>query len=114
MINVKVDEAAAFDMLSILEIKSKKSNLSSEQYVTALNNLVYEIGSNKFNKVKESDLYIQLLNANRKVFEYVDILNEGTYFLSASTVHSANMERYRIKNKLQKEFFSSDLTEEKL
>lgn len=113
MIKVRVDEAAAFDMLSILQIKANKSEKSSDQFQEALNDLILEIGLNKVNQVLNSELYKDLVNANMIVFKYIDILNSNKD-LSAIIVHLANTERYNIKRSIQEKFFNTNLAEEKL
>lgn len=113
LIKVEVDEAAAFDMLSILEIKSKKTENSNLQFINALNSIVLQLGLHKTNTVLESDLYKELLKANKLVFNYVDLLNDG-YYIPGLIVHLANMRRYSIKTKIQKMYFSSGLSEEKI
>lgn len=110
MINVQVDEAAAFDMLSILDNKFLRTDC---QYIDALNNLINTIGYQEVISILGSNEYKELAAANRKVFKYVDQLNAGKD-MSALIVHQANMERYTAKKAIQAKFFSSELTEVKV
>lgn len=114
MIKVQIDEAAAFDMLSILELKSRNSFVSSNQYASMLNDIVYQVGSDKFNEVKESELYRHLLNTNSVIFNFVDLLNEGKLGIDASVVHILNTSRYKFKQEIQNKYFTSELAEEKI
>jgi hypothetical protein len=107
MIKISIDEAAAFDMLAILELK-KASN-----YAKFAQEIIDEIGLNLYNIILKSDIYQQLVLANLEVFNYVDKMNANEE-LSALMVHRANMFRYTAKKELQRQFFGTHLVERKV
>lgn len=113
MIKVTVDEAAAFDMLSILEIKGYKSDPSLQQYEKALDDLINQLGYFKVLDVIRSNEYKELVKANRQVFDYVDVMSSGDC-ICGLVVHEANMQRYALKKQLQAKFFNKELNEEKI
>lgn len=110
MIKVTLDEAAAFDMLSILDIKFIRTD---SQYIDMLNDLINSIGYQLVIDILGCSEYKALATANRKIFKYVDQLNAGKD-MSALVVHQANMERYTAKKAIQTKFFSNELTEVKI
>lgn len=118
MIHLLVDEAYAFDYLSILKVKSDKINndvhykqicLDLEVQLTTKN---YE--TNLF-EVLNSEQYKQLIECNRKIFDKIDLLRSGDLSITAKEIDDLNMKRFFAKNSLQKMFFKSLVrVEEKL
>ena len=112
MLRVYVDEAAAFDILAILYLKAQVS-----KHFTAYNDfadvMVEQLTSDIFVKIRNSEEYLELIQANRRVFELVDDLDAGDIELRALDVHKANMKRFYAKKSLQAKFFGNDLTEQK-
>ncbi len=119
MISIKVDEAYAFDMLAILQIKSTKSAQSLEDYEEFLEQINNDLGCWTANLVLQSEEYKTLLEANQKVFDLIEqVVKEQELaipddWVTAFTVHNANMERFYAKKALQKRFFKNNLTEHK-
>lgn len=116
MIKITVDEGVAFDALSILDVKyenGKDSMLIIANWHLLRNEIVAQIGEEKFDTIVESTEYKNLVRKNRETFHLVDEIGESGEGL-AKRAHSANMERYEAKKKLQKTFFAGDLREVKL
>jgi hypothetical protein len=114
MIKISIDEAYAFDMLAIFEVKI--SNLSGEKLAKTLEKkanmieqFVQQIGRDKYNQIISSAEYGKMILANQKVFELIDKskFDDGL----AKVTDDANFERHIAKIALQKKFFDSDLTE---
>jgi hypothetical protein len=103
MIPLLVDEAYAFDYLSILQIKVYK-NPSGAAYRTALN-CAHQIASevSNFSKVVESAEYGELALANLWIFELMDRAKENK--ATSKDLDIGNVIRYRAKQKLQKRWF---------
>jgi hypothetical protein len=115
MIKVDIDEASAFDMLAILEIKRVKGGEQAENNYTSLATTIKEhLGEALFGRILRSKDYVNLVMANSLVFSYVDLLNNDNNVLPALDVHKANMARFRFKKYLQERFFDKELTEQKI
>ena len=120
MLRVYVDEAAAFDMLAILHLKAQVSG-DWTAYNSFLGPIEEQIDTHTYLKVMASSEYLDLIQANRRVFELIDQIvsdekdSTPEYYtkLFAITVHNANMKRFHAKKALQAKFFSNDLTEQK-
>lgn len=104
MIKLPVDEAYAFDYLSILEVKKNRINSPETQktFEDCRSSLINQIG-NLCLEILLSEEYSLLLDSNSKTFDAVDMARYGN--ISAKEVDSLNMERYRRKINLQKKFF---------
>jgi hypothetical protein len=114
MITLKVDEAYAFDYLSILEVKKNlfpsKSKIDSfEECKDFLKKQLLN-----FDNIYNSQEYKNLYSINKETFELVDLVRNNNQKVSAKQVDDANMERFYKKESLQKTFFSSNLVEEKI
>lgn len=105
MIKILVDEAYAFDYLSILEVKD------SELRDRVAAHIAKQIGVMKTMNIYASDEYDQLYNANKALFDCVERARYGT--ITAKELDEANMERHKAKQALQAEFFQTQLTETK-
>ena len=118
MINISVDEAYAFDMLAILQIKSSKSEEDYVNYVDFLTHIVGQLGE-VAQVILLSDEYGMMLKANQNVFNLIDeVVSEPDFIyacdrINAITVHRANMKRFHAKKALQEKFFGNDLMERK-
>ncbi|MEI6388150.1 MAG: hypothetical protein WCQ50_16100 [Spirochaetota bacterium] len=112
MLTIKVDEAFAFDMLAILELKKHRSDIDEGNYDTLLSNICKQVGVTLAGNILISEAYDNLLKANREVFNYIEQICAGDQ-LDAITVHNGNMKRYYCKQRLQTEFFGEDLNERK-
>ena len=112
MLRIYIDEAAAFDMLAILHLKAQVSG-DWTAYNSFLQPIEEQVDTHTYLKVMSSQEYLDLIQANRRVFELVDDLDAGDTELRALDVHNANMKRFYAKQALQKKFFGNDLTEKK-
>lgn len=115
MISIKVDEAFAFDMLAILQIKSSKSEEDTINFIEFSQQLVDELGLDVCNIIFTSPEYLEMIDVNQRVFNLIDMIASGAdeRKFSAKYVHDANMKRFIAKKSLQEEFFSNNLTERK-
>lgn len=115
MLRIYVDEAAAFDMLAILHLKAQVSG-DWTAYNSFLKPIEEQIDTHTYLKIMSSSEYLELIQANRRVFELIDEVvsakPEDDYY-DALHVHNANMKRFYAKKALQAKFFGNDLTEKK-
>jgi len=103
MINLNVDEAYAFDYLSILYIKGLISEDSMRAWEKCHEFLGVQMNNQLWNSIVESEEYENLKKANQAVFNAVEKARYGN--ISAKEVDESNMERHRSKVKLQEKFF---------
>jgi hypothetical protein len=113
MINLQVDEAYAFDYLSIMEVKKNlaPSPLRAEGYEKCLNFLRSQVSD--IDGILSSQEYKKLYESNVYTFGLVDKARNNQH-VSAKEVDDANMERFHCKQALQKSFFSTSLIETKI
>jgi hypothetical protein len=117
MIMIEVDEAYAFDMLAILQIKASKSDANLNNYTIFLTGIYDELPNNIVNAVLASKEYAALVEVNQAVFDLIEkVVSEQEYAIpddwtTAIDVHNANMSRYYTKKALQEKFFEENLTE---
>lgn len=115
MIEILVDEAYAYDMLSILEIKlSKKHDDDNFNNFIRLNNrLANHSGSHK--KILDSQEYSELYQTNLALFNYIDKIKTNPCIEDGVWVDNMNYQRFVYKKQLQEKFFPSNkITEQKL
>lgn len=115
MINLPVDEAYAFDYLTILKIKSDVNSQNpalSDAYEHCLTALRDQLGQS-VETILSSPEYHQLLQSNRLTFDAVDRARNGDS-ITAKEVDDCNMERFRCKMALQQRFFNGGLVETKI
>lgn len=115
MINLAVDESYAFDYLSILHLKSdldKDNPVKRTNYFNCFLFIKNQLEEKFFNEIVGSDEYKECYEANRITFDAVDKAKND--LVQASFVDRANYKRHIAKQKLQKKFFNSDLTEIKI
>ncbi len=115
---VPVDEASAFDMLSILRIKAELldpgNNIGDKRW--RLHDSIYyalkcQLGEMPTVEVTISAEYRALLDANTHVWHIQEKAMRDECL--ASDIDKANQARYRAKKALQKKFFGNELTEQK-
>lgn len=111
MINICVDEAYAFDYLSILEIKKNRSEQAMQSWHNCFNYLKAQLPSNLFTLVINSSEYRNMVLINQKTFDAVEKARYGN--ITAKEVDDANMERHHTKIALQNKFFVNKITEHK-
>lgn len=115
MIKVSIDEGAAFDMLSIIAVKSQK-RAKPDKNLENLFNLLYseimvQVGSERIREIIDSQEYRELIETNSKIFNLVDEAKHDR--VSASLVDRINHQRYLLKQAIQNRFFNEELTERK-
>lgn len=115
MINLLVDEAYAFDYLSILHIKKEKNKNIENTWEQCFSYIGKQIGVQKMQEVISSEEYEDLIKANQMTFDAVEKARRSDHFresqITAKEVDNANMLRYQRKLELQGKFFNNILTE---
>jgi hypothetical protein len=111
MINLNVDEAYAFDYLSILEIKKEKSS-NNKQWLDCLLYLQNQFEPEKWLSIIHSEEYKSMIKANLLTFDAVDKAKNNE--VTAQHVDYCNYQRHIAKQNFQKKFFTSDLSELKI
>lgn len=113
MIHIEVDEAYAFDFLSILEIKKKNSEKDINNFTRISNSISDQIGKELFDIILNSSYYKKLVCTNKMIYDTIDLIRSNSIGLDAKVIDDANTERYKLKKQLQFEFFNSNLIESK-
>ena len=115
MIKISVDEATAYDMLSILALKILNGSKEAERPHLWLSvELEQQIGHRHY-QIVSSPEYEALFQANERVFERINAIKVLEEAGDATYIDQQNYQRYLCKKRLQKSFFSeSKLTEVKL
>lgn len=113
MIDLYVDEAYAFDYISILDVKKTNSSQDLINFKIICQKIKTQVGDNAFDRIMNSKLYADLVEVNRNIYNMIDLIRQDIAELDAKLIDDANIERYKLKRKLQDEFFMSDLTEMK-
>jgi hypothetical protein len=115
MINLKVDEAYAFDYLAILKVKSDllNSKKNDSNYFECREFLKSQINNNTlWEKIENSIEFTFLVKANTETFQAVELARYGN--TTAKNVDDCNMNRYKAKVDFQKTFFpQSEIKETK-
>ena len=111
MINICVDEAYAFDFLSVLEIKKNRSEQAMINWYNCFNYLKAQLPNDLFVLIINSNEYRDMVAVNQKTFDAVEKARYGQ--ITAKEVDDANMERHYAKIALQNKFFSNKITEYK-
>ena len=112
MINLLVDEAYAFDYLSILEVKKQKSSSTTEAWSKCYVNLQTQFNSEQWFLMINSEEYNDMIKANKLTFDAVDKAKNNE--VTAQYVDYCNYQRHAAKQNFQKKFFTSDLSELKM
>lgn len=119
MLKISLDEGAVFDMLSILEVKSKKSFSDKEKekkVFSALKTMFFEVGEQigieKTDLILNSPEYKTLVDVNDEYFWIVDLSAQNK--CSAKDNFDCNMKRFRAKTALQQKWFGTSVLEQKL
>ena len=116
MLRISVDEAYVFDMLSVFDVKLKnltgeKLLKTIEKYSEMREEVIEQIGKDRYNQIVSSLEYQQMVYANQRVFDLIDESKNDTGL--AKLTDDANYDRHVAKMALQKRFFDTDLTEVK-
>jgi hypothetical protein len=112
MINLKVDEAYAFDYLSILYIKRERGDSAFKTWYDCSEYLKSQLERDTFEMIINSKEYKQMIDANLKTFNMVDLAKEDK--CTARDVDVCNYERYKAKIALQAKFFTNQISEIKI
>ena len=112
MINLLVDEAYAFDYLSILEVKKQKSSISNDAWAKCYAYLQNQFDNEKWLHMMHSKEYENMIKANELTFDAVDKAKNNE--VTAQHVDYCNYQRHIAKQNFQKKFFTSDLSELKI
>lgn len=112
MINILVDEAYAFDYLSILEIKKNKKLDSYNSWIQCYKYLQDQFDNEKWISMIYSKEYKEILKANELTFDAVDKAKNNE--VTAKDVDYCNYMRFLAKQSFQKKFFISNLSEQKI
>jgi hypothetical protein len=111
MVFLNVDEAYAFDYLSILEVKKIKTAKSYDAWNECYIYLKNQFTEDKWFLMINSEEYRKMIEANQLTFEAVDKAKNNE--VSAKEVDYCNFQRHSAKQNFQKKFFNKNLTEEK-
>ena len=118
MINIHIDEAVAYDMLSILSVKNKhiSSKESSIAFEGMWMDIFIEVGAVIHQQVMGSDEYKKLASTNQRIFSRLnDIKLREPHAADALFIDDSNYRRYLAKRALQERFFPTvPLTERKI
>lgn len=112
MITLSVDEAYAFDYLSILEIKKNKKSDSYDSWIQCHQYLQNQFDKETWISIIYSKEYKEMLKANELTFDAVDKAKNNQ--VTAQYVDFCNYQRHVAKQNFQKKFFNSNLSESKI
>jgi hypothetical protein len=112
MISIEVDEAYAFDYLSILEVKKQKSSSAIEAWSKCYVHLQTQFDSERWFLMINSKEYNNMVKANQLTFNAVDKAKNNE--VTAQHVDYCNYQRHTAKQNFQKKFFDNNLSELKI
>lgn len=113
MLLLKVDEAYAFDYLSILFVKKELSDKNKQNWNSCYDFIKQQINDETlWNKIINSYQFQEMINANTITFDAVNKAKNNE--VTAQYVDKCNYLRHSAKENFQKEFFKSDLQEQKI
>jgi len=114
MLAISLDEGAVFDILAINVVKNiRRPSENLKKVITiTVDEIKKQIGEEKTESILHSEEFKELVSINDLVF---DLIDEAHYAIGlAKDVQDGNFKRYTQKILLQKKFFGSDATEEKM
>jgi hypothetical protein len=109
MIDLLVDEAYAFDYLSILHVKKTINENIEPIWKECFFYIQRQIGDKSMQEIIHSTEYKNMIEANQITFDAVEKARYGS--ITAKEVDEANMLRYKRKCELQNKFFSEKIKE---
>ncbi len=114
MIQLSVDEALAYDMLSILSIKSQTKPEVRPDWDRMVVEIIQQVGQERHDLIM-AQAYPVLWATNSAIFNRIDDLKKSDEPIEAREIDALNYRRFEIKQQLQKQFFpDKPLTEQKL
>lgn len=113
MINLLVDEAYAFDFISVLDIKKNNSEKDQKNFDITCEYIKSQIGEQLFKNIINSQTYNEMVEANKIIYNLIDDIRIHHVNMDAKIVDDANNQRFFLKKKLQEKFFNDNLTESK-
>lgn len=113
MINLLVDEAYAFDFISVLDIKKNNSSKDQENFDITCDYIRSQVGHELFDLIINSQIYNEMIEANKVIYDLIDDIRVRHIIMDAKIVDDANNQRFFLKKKLQENFFNDNLTESK-
>lgn len=114
MIKISIDVAVAYDMLSILSVKSQVRPEVRPDWDRLIAEIVEQVGQEKHDQIM-AEFYPVLWAMNSAIFNRTDDLKKTDDPIDAREIDSLNLERGRVKRTLQSQFFPENaLTEQKL
>jgi hypothetical protein len=111
MINLKVDEAYAFDYLSILDIKKQMNKDCYNNWQICYTYIESQLNKDQMLEITNSEEYKNMIQTNKITFDAVEKARYGN--ITAKEVDEANMLRHKRKLELQAKFFNNNLIEYK-
>ncbi len=112
MITISVDEAYAFDFLSILEVKRVYLPNTNSLYELYCREIKAQTEETLFSTILASEDYKELVCINRKIYDNLELLRAGKD-VAASIIDNLNSDRYRLKTSIQLTYFNSNVSETK-
>jgi hypothetical protein len=113
MITLKVDEAYAFDYLSILEVKKTFYPQKDWPEINeCIKHIISQIGQDLFDEIYKSKEYHEMVLINSETFKLVDLAKDNK--CSAKDVDIYNYKRFKAKLALQNKFFKTIVQETKI
>lgn len=112
MVNLFVDEAYAFDYLSILEIKKNINKENTKAWSFCYDYLMKQFEYHRWMVMINSEEYKNMVKANFLTFDAVDKAKNN--LVTAQYVDQCNYQRYIAKKDFQSKFFNNNLNENKI
>lgn len=111
---ITLDWSYIFDILSIYNVKlnlcdDDKWHLHEQNFINLAEEIKMQIGFIRYNDIIESPFYVELYDLNRTIFSLVNKVEECPEL--GKEINKLNYSRYLAKQKLQKHFFNSEVTE---
>lgn len=104
MIKISIDPAVAYDMLSILSVKSAVNPAARPDWDRMIVEIIEQVGQEKHDQVMK-EIYPILYAYNSAIFNRIDDLKKSDDPIDAREIDALNLERWRLKRRLQKQFF---------
>ncbi len=114
MIQLSIDEAAAYDMLSILSVKSQTKPEVRPDWDRMIVEIIRQVGQERHDQIMV-EAYPILWATNSAIFNQIDALKKSDEPIDAREIDALNYRRFEVKQQLQRQFFPDrPLTEQKV